>query len=241
MSVEQQQTSQNTAVLLDRFNQLVSIANEKPAIFPRSSANVDAPKAIGACDTYEAPIGGIALSSAYSDDFIDTTEKGQPGSGGNLCFLATMREDDEACQPCCSCPCHVQTTLRTPPILQRFLGSAFIGYSALPMLAPACNEKHCKRRSSPSLRVEYYFPVSYLSRIFVAGMTINPFGYSQFVKMPRIRKFCSPLWKAVESQDLGRIQDLFTRRLASPFDVDPFGRSALLVSSLRGYTVVCWS
>jgi hypothetical protein len=48
--------------------------------------------------------------------------------------IRTVQFPRTTCTPWCSCSCHRETRLRTPRMLEQFIGSLFIGYSGLPVL-----------------------------------------------------------------------------------------------------------
>lgn len=135
-----------------------------------------------------------------------------------------------SCKSWCSCCCHAQQSVRFPRVLKTMIGSLFIGYSGIPILTAPCNEKMCLKRSSPSMHVSYYFPTWFLSRVLNFTASFNAFKGPQLnLNVPRLVGWMHPLWRLAHSNHVASIQKLFVEGLASPFDVNAYGQSALHV------------
>jgi hypothetical protein len=147
-----------------------------------------------------------------------------------ICIRASIRPFG-FCKSWCSCCCHGQQSVKFPRAVRNILGSLFVGYSGIPILTRACNEKSCQKRSSPSLNVSYYFPTWFLSRVLNVTATFTSFKGPQVqLNMPRMVGWAHPLWRHAHLDDVHSIQILFTNNLASPYDVNAYGQSALHVS-----------
>jgi ankyrin repeat protein len=127
---------------------------------------------------------------------------------------------EDRCSKWCSCLCHQRRHIRSPAKLNRLLGSLFVGYTSLPFLSPACNEKRCKKRSSPSIRVNYYFPNWFMMRALVFAATQNANSPEMLLKVIRMVPPNSEIFYYAETGNVAGMSDLFRRGLASPRDVE---------------------
>jgi hypothetical protein len=182
------------------------------------------------------PISSVAR--LRDNQVTHATSHGQSTASYNsdtVCIKAKVRPH-ASCKKWCSCSCHAQQSIKFPRIVRNFVGSLFVGYSGLPILTPSCDEKSCLKRSSPSITVSYYFPTWFLSRVLNITATFNTFRGPQLdLNMPRMVGWVHPLWRHAHRNDVNSIQALFSQELASPFDVNAYGQSALHVGfcSLR--------
>lgn len=137
--------------------------------------------------------------------------------------------------PWCTCSCHQPGSFSTPDFMRQLVGKMLITYSDVPNLNPQCTQSQCKkRRRFPSFRVSYYFPrwlwglmvtthLAYTSR---DGLELHR------LRTPRIIPIGSKIFTLAQTGDLEAIRSLFTQGLASPYDVDQDGLSALWVWSI---------
>jgi hypothetical protein len=153
-----------------------------------------------------------------------------PQDPDTICITAKIRPFG-FCKSWCSCCCHGQQSVKFPRAVRSILGNLFVGYSGIPVLTPACNEKSCQKRSPPSMYVSYYFPTWFLSRVLNVTATFTSFkGPQVHLNVPRMVGWVHPLWRHAHLDDVQPIQVLFMNNLASPFDVNAYGQSALHVS-----------
>lgn len=133
----------------------------------------------------------------------------------------------------CSCNCHNPGHLRSPKFIESVLGSVFIGYSDIPQLTPSCSLSACKeRRRLPALRINYYFPQWFFSRMITTTIMYNSRDGLDIhrLRMPRIIPTASIIFNLAQTGDIEGIMSIFEKGLASPYDVDPDGFSVLWVS-----------
>jgi hypothetical protein len=135
------------------------------------------------------------------------------------------------CEGWCSCICHRPQYLRTPRSGDLLLGSLFMSYSGFPIRLQRCNQRNCNRQSIPTVTVSYHFPQWLLSRMihFVMSFTYMN-GPQVSLKMQRVVAGSSDLFSFAVQGNFDGIKSLFSRGLASPYDVAATnGRTALHV------------
>lgn len=143
----------------------------------------------------------------------------------------------KSCNGWCSCACHVKRSARTPMPFRRFLGALFVGYSGLPVITPACNERSCRNRARPVVQLDYHFPSWFLARILAISMSMSPaVGIEGTLRMPRMVAWSSSIWRLARTGQLEAIQTMFSDGRASPYDVNAYGQSALHVSRVHNAT-----
>ena len=142
----------------------------------------------------------------------------------------------QQCPPRCRCQCHAtKTKYQSPSWLQPLLGSFFLQYDSLPMLAgrDKCDVQQC-RNSSSTIRLNYFFPVRVLNRAILLSTSISSslggVGASLHLKVPRIIEDTHAIWFAVEYSSLTRFQQLFSQTSYSPVDYTKSGLTLLSVS-----------
>lgn len=147
-----------------------------------------------------------------------------------------------SCTGFCKCTCHRPTTLSSPKWLRGLIGLLFIGYSGIPLPnrnSRPCSENLCRKNSSSLLKVNYYFPPWFLSRMIALRDRWTPTdSHMLTVRTPRVVHNL-PLFVAVQEGNLAQIQMLFAQGKASPFDVDLDGISALIVSMVLSVLRSC--
>ena len=177
------------------------------------------------------PISSIAQPREHQVS-QNITQQNLPRDHGTICIKTAIRSDG-SCKSWCSCCCHAQQSVRSSRALRNLIGLLFVGYSGVPILTPPCNEKTCHKRASPLVHVSYYFPTWFLSRIVNVTAAFNTFNGLQLnLNVPRMVGWAHPLWRFAPCNDVASIQTLFSKDLASPFDVNAYGQSALHVRCL---------
>lgn len=218
ISAQQEASSNNLTILLAALSS--QSPTNQPKLFPNSSLN---------------------RLAAHNDGFPHnqlSTSSGTSGQHSLVAFTVRPRGFRDICKTWCSCACHSQGKLRTPQRLRGVLGSLFVGYSGMPGLTPACDDRTCRRRASLAMDLVYYFPVWFLSRAFALNFSLTTFGGPELmVRMPRMVSWGTPLWRLARDGDLPNVQILFSKGVASPYDVNAYGQSALHVS-FRGLCLV---
>jgi ankyrin repeat protein len=117
--------------------------------------------------------------------------------------------------------------------MKQFIGSLFVGYSGIPLITEACNEKQCRRRSTFRVIVNYQFPKWFWTRALFASVVNDVMaGPEMLLRVPRQVPFTSEAYQHCLNGDVTSLKLLFDAGKASPFDVDPDG-TFLLNSALR--------
>jgi hypothetical protein len=134
--------------------------------------------------------------------------------------IRTAQFPRSACQPWCSCACHSEHRLRSPQLLDRVIGSLFIGYSGLPGLTRKCNQHSCHLRSQPMTYITYFFPQWFLARTISFVLSTTPLaGPVASLKVSRTVPGDSAIFYYAKTGNLTKIKALFEGGLASPHDV----------------------
>jgi hypothetical protein len=139
----------------------------------------------------------------------------------------------KSCEGFCSCDCHTLYHFNTPLTASTLLGALFVGYSGWPSWRRPCNEPRCRRQSIPYIAFTYYFPQWLLARMFRIAFRLTYMNGPQVsLAMPRIISGNSDVFNFAIQGNLEGIKSLFSKGLASPFDVcESNGRTPLHVRS----------
>ena len=135
-----------------------------------------------------------------------------------------------------NCPCHChrrgRPTKRSPKVLDRFIGTLFIGYLGIPYVNAPCDDSDCAQRSGSDIRLAYIFPAWLLARALVILLKLLPaYGPELNIRIPRVVSNSSRLFSCATSGDVDSMKEMLNRGLASPMDVDALtGNTALMVS-----------
>jgi hypothetical protein len=188
----------------------------------------------------EAGIGRLDPASTISQALIESigrpkveytmdTMTSQPTPLLQSIRFRASRIASISCDPFCSCTCHARYQIKTPLSLQNIIGSLFIGYTGFPSWMQGCNERSCSRQTKSVTQFSYSFPSWLLTRSIVGRITPAP---ELLLSMSRVIPSRSAVFHHSMLGDADKIRDLFTKRLASPFDVAPSGSSVLHVNTL---------
>ncbi len=137
----------------------------------------------------------------------------------------SLRKRDN-CRSGCNCFCHINRELKTPLSLQQLLGALRV-YWRFQRPQSGCN---CPE--NVMLAVSYHFPHYLLERYLTLVMQTTYMAGPEFVlRVPRVLPWTHLLWRYSVCGDLLAIRRMYSNKTASPFDVDPSGRNALLYAS----------
>ena len=153
-------------------------------------------------------------------------------------YAATFDLIRNICEQDCSCMCHQGRRIRSPPYLSTIFGSLLIGYTAQPWMTCIC-ESYDRRGRSTSITYTYAFPRWLLDRMVACRIAYDRSrGPELCVRLLRVRSGHEYVfWVATmrtsdtDKTSIHHIKYLLTNGEASVLDVDPYGRTALQVSS----------
>ncbi|KAF2259873.1 ankyrin [Lojkania enalia] len=146
------------------------------------------------------------------------TKSGNEYSNAIGIYLQVSQLRSRVCHNC-SCNYHRISQFRTPAHLNKFLGTLFVGYTALPFFSPSCNRRDCRRGDNASLRFRYYFPSWFLMRVFSLMASVsNMNGPELVIKVPRACDPKADILLYAGNGNIDGIKMLFKQGLASPFD-----------------------
>ena len=120
------------------------------------------------------PTPNSAITSTADDP--NTTISGEDQYHSSIFKLDISRFRKNACTAYCSCQCHRRMRRRSPSIINRFLGSLFVGYSSLPFWSIPCDQATCTQRSAFSATVTYHFPAWFWEKMLSIVLMTTPFG-----------------------------------------------------------------
>lgn len=126
----------------------------------------------------------------------------------------------ELCKPSCRCRCHLRQRWKSPPMLDRFLGTVFLGYVGLPIMYPRCDFHACLRQRSFIVSFTYYFPAWFLLRILHIQIRHRQnLGPEQLLRVSRRVSDYSEILKFARKGNVEGIKSVLKDGLGSPFDI----------------------
>ena len=129
------------------------------------------------------------------------------------------------------CCCYPRRRIQITNALSSLVGSMCISYLGGQISQP-CEQCRCRTKSPIKVNINYYFPRWFLAMAVNVFLSFDPAGSpSVSLQMPRIRPDTSKIFHLATAGDIGGMQSMFERGLASPNDVSyTFGYSVLHVS-----------
>jgi len=138
----------------------------------------------------------------------------------------------EGCSAGCRCRCHINVKRATPQFLESAIGILFYGQFGVPTFK-TCNLNSCRREGVSQGLITYYFPTWLIAVGFQLFWNWKRPRLTMSLTFPRIVDGRSPIWTTLYVKDEPGVKDLFSKRLASPFDSFDSGVSVLHVSTRR--------
>lgn len=116
---------------------------------------------------------------------------------------------DSPCGGICICNCHRSSTFVSPKWANGLIGVVMLSWCGV-LGRSICSERNCQRSQSNMLKVFYYFPPWFLSRlVFIQHQFTSTNGLKVLIRTPRvIPTNCRSLHVAVEG-DVTTMQLLF--------------------------------
>lgn len=138
------------------------------------------------------------------------------------------------CRQHCRCVCHSYSTVKTPSFIKGALGSLFLKFSGFPILTSRCDNTTCAKAKASGVKFDYFFPSWLCSRRLIAQYTTSDLQAPELrIRVPRVRPRQSDIFNMARLGDVDGLKTLFEKGLASPYDVDSSGITALHVSLAR--------
>ncbi|EKG17698.1 hypothetical protein MPH_05147 [Macrophomina phaseolina MS6] len=166
---------------------------------------------------YELP-----LSLARPAQKSGSTDIISPGTAGPspVAVGVTRYPPSQRCDPDCPCLCHKKLFVRSPKILEQFIGRLFLGYTCLPFLKQPCTSVTCHQRSSNNASITYFLPRWFSEKAVSATFMSSPMGSPSLnLKIRRVVPEVSQLFRLSRYGDAQGLRDLFISGRASPDDV----------------------
>ena len=194
------QTSINQQRLLDRLD-------AEPHQEPLSQDQL--------CAQVEESLADPVRSSLRSD-----FGSNQIGHWSSITIRADL-ENIAECSTSCNCSCHIRRRLKSPRLLDGFLGTLFIGYSGSPLLSQRCDQVSCRGRRNSSTSFIYQFPRWFLiSRMIQLKAKVTKlYGPELSLRFNRVIDGCALVFYYATTGDLCKMKKLFQQGCASPNDV----------------------
>ena len=135
------------------------------------------------------------------------------------------------CTVGCRCACHKLRLFTSSHFLSSTLGRLFIGYAGIPLaIFQKCTNANCQARKNLQTSVNYVFPSWLLFGILSLNLIAAPNNISVSLTFTPIVSAGAEIFRLTALQDIDGLKTLFSKGLASPNDVDPFGQTPLRVS-----------
>ena len=145
-----------------------------------------------------------------------------------------------SCTTSCACSCHNLHNFKSHPILSRFLGRLFVGYSGYPSgMVPQCTVVSCAARLSYTAQVYYFFPTWLCSKLLSISLMSSPLGEPTICLS--VRRIISPTAEIFHFASVGdsdSIQSLFVAGKGSPMDIRGDNGNTPLDVSVFHFTIV---
>ena len=129
-----------------------------------------------------------------------------------------------------TCCCYPRRRFQITNVLSSLIGSMCMSYLGGQISRP-CEQCRCRTKLPVRLNISYYFPRWLLATVVNVFLSFDRVGSpSVSLQMPRIRPDTSKIFHLATAGDIGGMQSMFERGLASPNDVSyTFGYSVLHV------------
>jgi hypothetical protein len=152
---------------------------------------------------------------------VTTTELPPAGLAdydGSVFKLDISRFRKKGCRPFCSCICHRRYRKRPPTLMNKLLGSIFLGYSSVPFFGVECDDSACIQPSKFSATFTYYFPSWFvIKHMFSLVLMTTPLGGPGGVlKIRKIQYTDFSIFRMASIGDCKGIKSLLDRRTVHP-------------------------
>jgi hypothetical protein len=171
-------------------------------------------------------------TSSLSSVAQDARAQISPSSGQSFVEIQAARYIDHNCDRWCKCACHLKKKWASPQVLDLVVGQLLLGYTGFIRPRQKCTKHSCRQQSDLKTQVTYRFPSWFVSlsiSVMIAKRAMQT--PEMLVRVLRVRPYGSTdLFRFATHGNIEKLQDLFNKGEASPWDVQPDGRNALHVS-----------
>lgn len=188
---------------------------------PRSSQ--DAPNESDGNDDHSGDIHTATPSNLANDTLMSSKD--------NINTFRITMSEARGCHNWCSCNCHTRYSIKSLSVLKPLIGSLNIDCSNLPLLSQPCNEHACKRQSTSSVQMNYYFPPWLLPRVIgILYKASTNQGPEMTLRVPYIRPRGDAVFRCAVQGNVESMKSMLISREVSPHDISSSsGLSALQV------------
>lgn len=161
----------------------------------------------------------------------DPVSRSLQGHTSDLVCITGSYPFGTGCRQYCPCICHSPSTVKTPSFIKQALGSLFMKFSGVPVLTPRCDNKACAKEKGSGVKFDYFFPSWLCARRIITQFTTSDLQAPELkIRIPRVRPNQAPVFNLARCGDTEGLRTLFEKGLASPYDIDSEGHTALHVS-----------
>ena len=149
-----------------------------------------------------------------------------------ISIKATLNYQRFPCTSSCRCNCHKSHHFISPMLVHRAIGTLILGYSGYPFrIFRRCTLSGCQGQQAFRISINYFFPSWSLARALVIAIS-KSFCCEIHVslKVPRVVPNSAEVFRLTLLDDVTGLQQLFSKGIASPYDVNIRGRGPLFVS-----------
>ena len=188
----------------------------------------------GQTDTRENPLQGLENRGGPEPDTQQrvTSKSGvltRQDQGSAYIGLTVQQCEVTTSRQSCLCRCHWRRKWQSYQVLDKIVGTLFLGYSSAPNLTQGCDLPSCSRNQRSLSSVLYIFPSWFLQRaISIVLLYTHRDGPSMSLRTLRLRRLADPVFHFATVGEVTQIKALFDRGEASPFDIGTAPQVCLL-------------
>lgn len=171
-----------------------------------------------------------ALFTSKTSGTIRQSQSAYEAKYGEYSKQRPLRTDVSISSGADRCRCRKSQNTASPKVLQDLIGRLFVGYSYSPVLRPWCPTCAQSRYFEASTTVTFLFPEWFWTKKFIEVFTYtNSSGPELLLRIPRIVTEDAAILRFAKTDDVVAIRQLLKSGLASPYDANANGFTALHV------------
>ena len=189
------------------------------------------------------------VNTVYSTSQVNNDKVSSSGRLEHSQVLSTLPHDPEEalvqiqatlsrlCPKTCKCDCHKLRRMRTPGFAAGIIGKFLISYNSFAVWNPrTCSHPSCLNHSATAIRLNYIFPQWIIHRALAFSISwssgITGHGATMYLNIPRVLPESHDVWKAIDNNNVSRLQYLLKQKEVTPTDVSERGENFLLVETI---------